>query len=117
MILVIFVIVEIFSVIQLWSRDVTLTGPVPEKSVKPLKVGNLFIMFSKDDKMTLSFNIDDKAKTTVRIYDDNGKKLFEDVKNNFSGKYSKEIKKMKGDMIIQISQGKKYFHKELEIEY
>ncbi|RLD71836.1 MAG: hypothetical protein DRJ10_19115 [Bacteroidetes bacterium] len=87
------------------------------RSIKPLKVSNLFIMFNKDDKMTLSFTIEDKAKTTVRIFDENGEKLFEDVKSDFSGKYSKEIKKMKGDMIIQVSQGKKYFHKELEIEY
>ena len=87
------------------------------KSIKELKVKGLFIIFSKDDKMTLSFTVADKAKTTIRIYDDKGKVLFEDVKKDFSGKYSKEIKKMKGDMIIQISQGKKYFHEKLEIEY
>jgi len=87
------------------------------KSIKPLKVNDLFIMFNKDDKMTLSFNIADKANTSIKIFDEYGKVLFEDTKSNFSGKYSKEIKKMKGEMIIQISQGKKYFHKELEIEY
>ncbi|RLD84553.1 MAG: hypothetical protein DRJ10_00880 [Bacteroidetes bacterium] len=87
------------------------------KSIKPLEVKDLFIMFTTGDKMNLSFIVKDKAKTTVRIYDESGKKLFEEVKNDFSGKYSKEIKKMKGDMIIQVSQGKKYFHKKLEIEY
>ncbi|RLD86149.1 MAG: hypothetical protein DRJ07_01535 [Bacteroidetes bacterium] len=87
------------------------------KSIKPLEVKDLFIMFTTGDKMNLSFIVKDKAKTTVRIYDESGKKLFEEVKNDFSGKYFKEIKKMKGDMIIQVSQGKKYFHKKLEIEY
>ena len=87
------------------------------KSIKPLEVKKLFIMFTTGDKMNLSFVVESKAKTTVRIYDDKGKKLFEEIKNDFSGKYFKEIIKMKGDMIIQVSQGKKYFHKELEIEY
>ncbi|MEN8121408.1 MAG: hypothetical protein ABFS35_13735 [Bacteroidota bacterium] len=87
------------------------------KSIKSLEIKNLFIMFKGGDNMNLSFEVKDKANTTVKIFDEEGKVLFEDTKANFSGKYSKEIKKMKGDMIIQISQGKKYFHKELEIEY
>ena len=87
------------------------------KSIKPLEVNNLFIMFTSGDKMKLSFEVADKANTTIKIFSEDGKVLFEDSKSNFSGKYSKEIKKMKGDMIIQVSQGKKYFHKELEIEY
>lgn len=87
------------------------------KSAKELKVSDLFIMFTAGDKMKLRFNVDTKAKTTVRIYDESGKKLFEEVKSDFSGKYAKDIPKMKGKMIIQVSQGKKYFHKKLEIEY
>jgi len=87
------------------------------KSAKELKVSDLFIMFSSGDMMKLRFNIESKAKTTVRIYNESGKKLFEDVKSNFSGKYVKNISKMKGKMIIQISQDKNYFHKKLEIEY
>lgn len=87
------------------------------KSAKELKVTGLFFMLSDKDMMSLSFHIDHKAKTTVRIYDLDGKKLFEDVKSNFSGKYYKEIPKMKGKMMLQVSQGKKYFHKKLEIEF
>ena len=87
------------------------------KKIKSLDVEDLFIMINKNENMNLSFIVNSKAKTIVRIYDENGNKLFEDIKKDFSGKYSNSILKMKGEMILQISQGKNYFHKELEIEY
>ena len=67
----------------------------------------------------LNFNLSDKGNTGVSIFDLNGKEIYNEQLNDFSGSYSKDLNlqsQPKGVYILKITQGDKMLSKKLVIQ-
>jgi len=85
------------------------------KSAKTLTIDGIELT-STNKKTVLGFEIAEKTDVSVRIFDMEGKKIFEKKENNFSGKFTFELPALDGKYILQIVEGKKYAHKILHIK-
>lgn len=69
-----------------------------------------------DGLFNIEFDLDDKVKTLVQVYNEEGKMVYSDKVKNFDGIYSNEIDLSKEDnglYFIQIIQGKKSITKKI----
>jgi len=83
---------------------------------KKLDVNNFNINLI-NEKMTLSFEIKEKANTSIKLIDKDGKTPFVEDLKQFQGKYSKEIEAIKGEYYLQINQGNKYFNRKVVLDF
>jgi len=85
-----------------------------------LKPENLvFTPNPNNGKFKLEFNLPEKGKTSIKIFDTNAKEVYNESLGNFDGNYSKDIdisKYGKGTYFLQISQGKKMISKKMVIQ-
>ncbi|MFH2142113.1 MAG: T9SS type A sorting domain-containing protein [Bacteroidota bacterium] len=85
-----------------------------------LDVGELnFYPNPNTGKFNLKFNLENKEKTGIKIYDINGKVVYNEIINDFNGEYNKEIDisdKGKGTFFLCIMQGDKVMNKKIIIE-
>ncbi len=88
-------------------RKVIKEEPVNSSPKSDLQVSDFQIAPNPNSgDFNLSFNLDERAETSVRILDMSGQQIFQEQLGNFSGSYSKDIrlqaKANKGVYIVQI---------------
>ncbi len=72
-----------------------------------------------DGKFTLKFNTEEKGNTDIKIYDINGKEVYNERIQNFDGKYEKEIdisENGSGTYFLKVSQGEKMMTRKIILE-
>jgi hypothetical protein len=72
-----------------------------------------------DGKFNLSFSLPDKGRTVIRMYDQNGKEVYNEILPDFKGKYSNNIDisgEAKGLYFLNIEQGNKSINKKLILQ-
>lgn len=72
-----------------------------------------------DGQFKLNFNLKEKGNTEIAIFDLNGKEIYREQLNDFSGSYSKDVSlqsQPKGLYILKISQGDKVLSKKLVLQ-
>ncbi|MGB0524875.1 MAG: T9SS type A sorting domain-containing protein, partial [Flammeovirgaceae bacterium] len=72
-----------------------------------------------DGQFKLNFNLKDKGNTEISIFDLNGKEIYREQLNDFTGSYSKDVNlqsQPKGLYILKISQGDKVMSKKLVLQ-
>ena len=70
-------------------------------------------------KFDLVFNLSTKADTEIRIFDPNGKEIYNEKRKDFSGEYSHQLdisEHGRGTYILKISQGDKSVSKKVIVE-
>ena len=72
---------------------------------------------SKEEKLKFNFSTSQKGSLSVKIVNEDGKTVLEDIKKKFDGKYKNEIKAKSGTYYFQISQGKKHFLRKMILVY
>lgn len=82
---------------------------------KKLEVDNFTINFM-NEKMSLNFNLKEKANTSIKLIDKAGKTAYNEELKAFQGKFSKEIEPLKGEFYVQINQGTKYFVRKVMLD-
>jgi hypothetical protein len=68
-------------------------------------------------KMTFNFELAEKANTSIKLIDKDGKNAFAEELKLFQGKYSKEMDALKGEFFVQINQGNKYFIRKVILDF
>jgi len=92
----------------------------PESDDNKLEMDNLsFHPNPSDGKFTLKFITEQKGDTEIRIYDINGKEVYNERITNFDGKYEKEIdisENGSGTYFLKVSQGDKMMTRKIILE-
>ncbi len=92
----------------------------PESNDNKLEMDKLsFHPNPSDGKFTLKFNTEQKGDTDIRIYDINGKEVYNERVRNFDGKYEKEIdisENGSGTYFLKVSQGEKMMTRKIILE-
>lgn len=91
-----------------------------ENDVEKLELNELnFYPNPSNGQFKLEFNVAEKSKTLIKIFDLSGKQVYIEKLHNFSGKYSNDIdlsSNKPGTYILQIIQGNKMLSKKLLIQ-
>jgi hypothetical protein len=88
-----------------------------KKGYKEFKEKDFDVIVEKgEEKINFEFSTPEKGAVSVRIVDDKGNVVLEDLKKKFNGTYKNEIKAQNGTFYIQIIQGKKYHLKKMIFE-
>jgi len=77
---------------------------------------NVFVD-DKEDMIKFNFSTSPKGSLSVKIVNEKGKTILEDVTKKFDGKYKNKIKAKSGTYYIQISQGKKHYIRKMIFEW
>ena len=92
----------------------------PESNENKLEMDKLsFHPNPSNGKFTLKFNTEQKGDTDIRIYDINGKEVYNERVRNFDGKYEKEIdisENGSGTYFLKVSQGEKMMTRKIILE-
>jgi len=110
-----------FEVFDLTKQEKSVYGDkIDIKGKEKLKLNNLAIFPNPNSgKFRLSFDIENDETVTVKIFDMDGKTLFESETMNNKGKYFAKINLksiQSGKYILKIQQGKKFKTKRLYIK-
>lgn len=85
-----------------------------------LEVENIsFYPNPNNGKFNLKFNVDNKGNTEIKIYDINGKEVYNELLKNFKGNYDKAIDistEGKGTYFLNITQNGKVLNKKIMIQ-
>jgi hypothetical protein len=86
-----------------------------DKSFKKLDLDEFMAVFNGME-MDLSFSCKEKGDLSLNIYDEKGNSVLLLEKQDFQGKFDKEIDLPMGNLILQITQNNRHYVKKLRLE-
>ncbi|HXH18213.1 MAG TPA: PDZ domain-containing protein [Chitinophagales bacterium] len=102
------------------TNETKLTITIEDVPKNNLAVNNLFFSPNPNSgKFHLSFELPEKGKTTVKIFDVSNKEIYTEPLGKFSGKYDKQIdisENARGIYFLQIVQDNKVLNKKIIIQ-
>jgi hypothetical protein len=102
------------------NEETTISIIIEDAVPGTLQVDNLqFSPNPNDGKFNISFDLPEKAKTVIRIFDASNKEIYKEDLGKFSGRYSKQIdisENPKGIYFLQITQNDKAVNKKIVIQ-